>query len=112
MGFLGTYRHPGRTKVHLAEAVPDAASQRFALQKHPVKPQTHGRQAYTGSHGAQQLRIRQTRHRARTDGGVGLDIFPGTAISVVGFWLNIVSVYYVRTGSGMRRTSKKLSPAL
>ena len=89
---FGTYQHPGRTKAHLVEAVLDVASQRFALQKHPVQPQTPGRQAYTGSLEAQQLRFRRTQHPARTDAGVGLDIFPGTAISVVGFWLNIVSV--------------------
>jgi hypothetical protein len=63
-----------------------------------VQPQTHGRQAYAGSLGAQQLRFRQTQHPARTDAGAGLDIFPGTAISVVGFWLNIVSVC-VRSGN-------------
>jgi hypothetical protein len=92
MGSFGTYRRPGRTKAHLVEVVPDVTSQRFVLQKHPVQPQTHGRQAYTGSLGAQQLQFRQTRHPAQTDAGVGLDIFPGTAISVVGFWFNIVSV--------------------
>jgi hypothetical protein len=85
MASFGTYRHPGRTKVHLVEAVPHVALQRFALQKLPVQPQIHGRQAYTGSLEAQQLRFRQTQHPARTDAGVGLDIFPGTAISVVGF---------------------------
>jgi hypothetical protein len=74
------------------------ASQRFALQKHPVQLQTHGRQAYTGSLGAQQLRFRQTQHQARTDAGVGLDTFPETAKSVVGFWFNIVSVS-VRSGN-------------
>jgi hypothetical protein len=108
MGSFGTHRRPGRTKAHLVEAVPDVASQRFALQKHPVKPQTHDRQAYAGSLGAQQPRFRQTQHPARTDAGVGLDIFPGTAISVVGFWLNIVSGVSA-TGT---RTSKKLSPEL
>jgi hypothetical protein len=35
-----------------------------------------------GSLGTQQLRSRQIRHPTRTDAGVGLDIFPGTAISV------------------------------
>lgn len=84
MGF-GTYRRPGRTKGHLVEAVPDVVSQRFALHKHPVQPQTHGRPAYTGSLGGQQLRFQQTQHPSRTDAGAGLDIFPGTARSVVGF---------------------------
>jgi hypothetical protein len=98
MGSFGTYRRPGRTKAHLVEAVPDVTSQRFALQKHPVQSQTHGRQAYTGPLGAQQLRFRQTQHPTRTDVGVGPDIFPGTAISVVGFWLNIVSMC-VRSGN-------------
>jgi hypothetical protein len=86
-GSFGTYLRPGRTKAHLVEAVPDVASQRFALHKHPVQPRTHGRQAYTGSLGTQQLRFRQTQHPARTGAGAGLDIFPGTAISVVGCWL-------------------------
>jgi len=97
MGSFGTYRRPGRTKAHVVEAVPDLASQRFALHKHPVQPQRHGRQAYIGSLGAPQLRFRQTQHQVRTDAGVGLDIFPGTAVSVV-VWINTVSVC-VRSGN-------------
>jgi hypothetical protein len=45
------------------------------------------------------------------DVGVGLDIFPGTAISVVGFWSNRVRCVGKLLAAGTR-TSKKLSPAL
>ncbi len=51
LGSIGTYLRPGQTKAHLGEAAPGLASQRFALHKHPEKPQTHGHQACTGTLG-------------------------------------------------------------